>query len=272
MQIKAVVSIRGVVDTWGAVTNLLKQRGRPKVMVVIKETVNGTTREESHLRAQIENRLKQAGFRLVNQSQISAINQKKLQTAIAEDKPDVVAAMAKQFGAQIFVMGTAQSTGRAVNVGGIAAWRYAAVGVVRTFRSDTGELLSSRTQRRSDLERSALAAAQKALENLGTVTAPLIVRDVLRFWQDAIEGRGEIQLEVTKLEKFSNYVKVKKAVAAIDGVKAINGNYHNGVAKFTIDSDVIAEKLAERIVETLEEKLEVEDVSANTITATFKKP
>ena len=271
-KIQAVVSIQGVSDMWGVVTNLLKQMGRPKIMVALTENINGQMQPDSTLQTRVEGMLLKYGFKLVDKNQLKAIEVKDLQAAIAEDKPDKVQAIAKRFGAQLFIMGATTSTGQPRTVAGIAAHRYGADGNIRTFRSDTGQLLSARHGRVAALDRNARNAAKKALSGLGAAMAPVITRDILRFWQDAIEGRGEVQLEVENLEKFSAYAQLKKALGKIDKISGVSGNYHNKVGKFSLQSETTAEKLAEKLVEELEDVLDISDVSQNVIKARYKKP
>ncbi|HHH76414.1 MAG TPA: hypothetical protein ENL03_05260, partial [Phycisphaerae bacterium] len=144
MTIVAVVSIKGIEDTWGVVTTMLKQMGRPKIMVFINEKIAGREVESSTVQTRIENVLLKSGFLLVNREQLKAIDQKDLEAAVAEDKPDKIQAIAKRFGAQLFITGTAVATaGEFKRVAGIPIYIYQTDANVKCFRSDTAQLLSS---------------------------------------------------------------------------------------------------------------------------------
>ena len=270
VRLEAVVSIKGIVDTWGVVKNLLQQMGRPKIMVAITEKINAAVQQDSTVQTRIEGVLLKSGFLLVDKKQLKAIEIKDLQAAVAEDKPDKVQAIAKQYGAQLFIVGSATATGKPVTIMGIAGYRYGADCNVRCFRSDTAQLLSSRHSRVMTQQRADRVAANKALSSLGGAIAPVIQEDVLRFWQDVLEGRGEVQLEVDGLANFSGYVKLKKALEKLKAAKSVSGKFHNKVGKFSIESDVNAEKFAEKLVEAMEDILEISDVSQNVIKATYK--
>lgn len=269
VRLQAVVSIKGIVDTWGVVKNLLQQMGRPKIMVAVTEKINAAVQQDSTVQTRIEGILLKSGFLLVDKKQLKAIEVKDLQAAVAEDKPDKVQAIAKRYGAQLFIVGSATATGKPVTIMGIAGYRYGADCNVRCFRSDTAQLLSSRHSRVMTSQRADRVAANKALSSLGGAIAPVIRTDVLRFWQDVLEGRGEVQLVVDGLANFNNYVKLKKALGKVKAAKNVSGNFHNKVGKFSIESDLNAEKLAEKLIEAME-GLEISDVSQNVIKATYK--
>lgn len=265
--VKATVSIQGVVDAWGTVTTLLKQMGRPKIMVFVTEKVNNRTESDSTVQARIENLLLKSGFLLVNKEQLKAIDQKELTAAVAEDNAAKVQAIAKRFGAQLFISGTAiAQSGRRTNVAGLSLHTYQADANIKCYRADTAQLLSSipgSPTRGAD--RVARSAAKKALDFQAQQIAPKVQNDILRFWQDALAGRGEVQLKVEGI-KFTQYVKIKKALKKIDEVKDVTARFSNGIADCSIESSVKAETLAEKIVEVLEQ-LEITDVSQNVIRA-----
>ena len=269
--IKAVVSMKGVSDVWGTVTTMLGEMGRPKIMVFINEKVSGEAKEDSTVQTGIESLLLKSGFILVNKEQIKEIDRKDLAAAVAEDKPDKVQAIAKRFGAAIFISGSAEAkTGGASNIGGMTMTAYEAVANVKTYRADTGQLISSIPGRATrGAGRTGLAAAQQSLDFQSQQIAGQVVNDILEHWMEAMSGRGEIQLHVDNI-KFADYVKLKKALAELKQIKAHNTpQFANNTAEASIQSDVKAEELAEKLVEAMPE-LEITDVTQNVIKATLK--
>ncbi len=288
VKIRAVVSIQGIMDAWGVTTNLLKQMGRPKVMVFVSEKirrqdlvdrVTGRRVEKveavgnSTVQARIENLLLKSGFLLVDKNQIKTINTKDLEAASQEGNAAKMAAIAKRFGAQLFITGSAEASAGAIKVlGGVTLYTYEAEANIKCFRSDTGQLLSSVPGKPTrGVQRVWRSAAKQSLDLQAAQIAPEVRTNILRFWQDALEGRGEVVLEVSGIPKFIRYVKLKRELAKIKGVKAVNGNFHNKVAKLSIESDTNAEKLAERIAEAMEATIEISDISQNVIKADYIK-
>ncbi|MFP4106216.1 MAG: hypothetical protein ACLFVU_09015 [Phycisphaerae bacterium] len=271
VEIKAevVVSVRGVEDMWGTVTNLLTDMGRPKVMVFVTETIGGKRIDDSTVQTRIENLLLKSGFQLVNKEQIKAINQKDLLDAVASDNVAKVQAIAKRFGAQLFISGTAKAVSGGVRrMGGLTLHAYEAEANIKCYRADTAQLLSavpgSPTR---GVQRVANSAAKQALDLQAKKIAPKVQLDILRFWQDALAGRGEVVLEISGVS-FRDYLKIKKALKKLKDVKDVSTKYSNKIARSSIQSSINAEKLAEKVVEVLE-NLEITDISQNVIKGTW---
>jgi len=270
VKISAMVSVKGIEDTWGAVTTLLQQVGRPKIMVFIREKIAEEVQDDSTVQTRIENLLLKSGFVLVDKEQLKEIDKKDLTAAVAEDSPAKLQAIAKRFGAQIFISGVANCTaGPANNVGGVELFAYQAEANIRTFRSDTAQLMSSVPgQPARGVDRVWRSAAAKALDAQAQQIAPKVVADILQFWQDALAGRGEVQLHVEGVS-FKQYTDLKKKLGELKQVKDVKTEYHNEIAECSLQSDVNAEQLAEKLVDALPE-LEIKDVSQNVIKAKFK--
>jgi hypothetical protein len=113
-------------------------------------------------------------------------------------------------------------------------------------------------------------AANKALDFQAQQVSPKVRYDILRAWQDALSGRGEVQLHVEGLS-FQQYVELKNALKTLKQVKDVNATFANNVAECSLESDVTAEVLAEKLLEAIK-NLEITDVTHNVIKAKFKKP
>ncbi|MCD6365773.1 MAG: hypothetical protein J7M14_07845 [Planctomycetes bacterium] len=272
VKVKAKVSISGIMDAWAATTNLLKQMGRPKIAVFIDERIDSSAVASSTVQTRIENLLLKSGFLLVNREQVEAIRKKELKAADFEGNTAKMQALAKRFGAQLFISGKAYATsGGTARMAGRLYHRYGAEANVKCYRSDTGQLLSSVPGiPMQGLKQVARSAAKQALDSEARQIAPEVVKNILRFWQDAVEGRGEVVLEVSGIKTFLQRVKLKGVLAEIKGVKAVNNtSFADGVANFSIESNTTAEKLAERIALKLEKTVEVTDLSQNVIKAKY---
>ncbi len=266
VKIRAVVSVKGIKDLWGTVTTLLNDRGRPKIMVFIQERIGGQSQDGSTVQTRIEQRLLKSGFKLVDREQIKAIDEKDLAAAISENNPSKAQAIAQRFGAQLFITGVANAaSGGVKNLYGTQMHTYEAEANIRCYRSDTGQLLSSipGTATRG-VQRVWRSAAKQALDLQAQQIAPKVVNDILRFWQDALEGRGEVQLHVANIA-FKQYIDLKKALTALKGVQDVKATYRNKIAEISIETEMTAEGLAEKIVTEIDENIEIESLTQNVI-------
>lgn len=276
VKISATVSIKGIEDTWGVVTNLLKDMGRPKIMVFINEKIRDREKgvdeivEDATVQTRIEERLLKSGFLLVDKRQLKEIDKKDLAAAAAEDKPEKVQAIAKRFGAQIFIAGSANAMpGQEKNIGGVLLYTYEAEANIKVFKSDTAQMMSAvpgvATRGVQQVWRS---AAKQALDSQAQSIAPKVVEDILQHWMDWLAGRGELKLEVENIT-FAQYTKLKAGLKAIKEVKDITADFHNNVADISIQSDAGAERLAEKIAVAMPQ-VEISDVTNSVIKAKYK--
>jgi hypothetical protein len=271
VRIEAVVSVKGVDDMWGAVQEMLKAHGRPKIMVFINERIDKDPVETSTVQTKVEDLLLQSGFLLVDKDQMKDIDQKDLAAAIAENKPEKAQAIAKRFGAQIFIKGSANANrGNDSRIGGVDLTTYEGEANIRVFRSDTGQVMATVAGVSTrGVQRVANSAAKQALDLQAKRVSPELQFKILSFWQDVLSGRGELKLEISDVT-FKQYQAVKKALKEIKQIKDVTTEFHNNNVEASIQSDVNAEKLAEIIVDAVK-GLDIEDVSANVIKAKYKE-
>ncbi len=270
VKLRAVVSVKGIADMWGTVKTLLEERGNPKIMVAINERIDGQVQEDSSLQSTMEEMLIKSGFDLVNKKHMKVIHKKKIQAAIADNKPDVVQAIAKEYGAQIFITGSADaSSGGVRNRFGVRVFLYGADANVTCYRTDTSGVLYTKRATSTSTARVARPAASKALAKAGIRILPFIRQGILQKWMAAVEGRGMLQMVVKGIPKYKYYTKLKKELKKLDAIKSVNGRFSNKVAKLRVKSKVSAEKLAEIIGESMEDIIEITDVSQNVIEADY---
>lgn len=270
VKIKATVSIKGIEDTWGVVQAFLKELGRPKVMVFINEKVDDRRAELSTVQTKIEELLLKNGFDLVDQKQIKEIDKKDLSAAVAEDKPDRAQAIAKRFGAQLFITGHVDALiGEAKRVSGIPIYTYGAKGNIRCFLSNSAKMVSARNANAESADRKQNVAGDKSLVVLGDKMGPMVQQDVLRHWLDNTTGGGEVQLKVDDVN-FKQNLALKKALKELKEIQEVNGEFANNTSELRIQTTLTGEKLAEKLADAIPD-LDITDVSGNVIKGKMKK-
>lgn len=275
--IRCKVSIREIKAVWGTVKILLKDRGHPKIMVFVIEKIfhpDGMVEivEDPTVETRIQNLLLKHGFLLVDRKQIGEINEKDLTAAMSEGNTAKVQEIARRFGAHLFVTGSANATyGGVTNSYRIPLHAYESEANVKCYRSDTAQLLSSipgePTRGTGRVWRS---AAKRSLDFQAKQIAPKTEEDVLRFWVDVLTGQGggEVQLHVEGVD-FDQFAELKENLKQIKDVKGVSGEIHSNVARLSIQTNMRAEELAEKIRQTIE-YLDVMETSPNVIKSQYK--
>ncbi len=275
-EIQAKVSKSAVASSWGAVQNVLDQIGRPGVMVMISEYIDDVLDDSSILESKIEERLIKSGFDVYAGAQVREIAKRESADAAIEDNVAKMQAIAKDFGTQIFITGSAHANAAGVeDLYGAKTAMYNGDAAVKMFYTDTGRLLASESlpQWRGGARGHFTAnkqAGKMALSNAGAELVEMVYRTCMQQWATQISAGGEIQLEIEGL-KVPEAIKLKKKLAAMDGIEKVNYQFTKGIARYRIVGKMTAMDFTEALVEPdWEALIEIVDVKLNRIQA--KKP
>ncbi len=279
-EITAKVSPSAVASTWGEVQNVLDQVGRPGIAVYILERIDGVIQDSSILESRIENRLLKAGFDVYAGEQIRAIADKEHLDAKAVGNVAKMQAIAKDFGTQIFITGTAQANAAGVkNLFGRQTARYNGDGMIKMYYTDTGQLLASESLPSwrggaPGFQTLSPQAGKKALANAGEELVNRCYESVMRQWATQISAGGMIELVIEGISA-GQALKLKRKLRTIDvdRILSVNGpTLTKGIATFQIKAKMSALTLADHLVEPdWEAIIEISDIKDNRIYATKVK-
>ncbi len=273
--IEAVVSSDAVAKAWGEVQNVLGQIGRPSVMVYIRESVDGQPDDGSVLESRIESRLIKLGFDVYDSTHLDALQSKEAAAASQSGDDQKMAALAKGFGAQMFVVGTADAN-RAENTSphGVNLVMYNCDARAKVYYTDTAKLLASdaltnvRGGARGFTEHSR-QAGKTAISHAAEPLIDLLYETVMKSWSTEISGGGEIRFEISGFQSASQAFALKKRLEAIPGVQALYGpDYSAGHAVFRIVADATAQEFVELLfADDWNSILEITDVKLHRVQA-----
>lgn len=270
VKIKALVNKNAIASSWGAVQNVLDQIGRPKVMVLINEKIDGRQDDSSILESKIEERLIKSGFDVYSSAQLAAIKEKEAADAEVEENIAKLQALAKDFDTQIFIVGNGNADAAGIeNIFGVPAAFYNCDAMVKMYYTDTARLLASesipvtRRGAQGKVQHSPQAGKQ-ALHDAGAMIIEKVYATVMQQWATQISAGGEISLEIEGM-KAADAIKLKKKLTEVDGIDKVNGpKLSKGMATFRIVAKISAEQLAEVIVEDdWADILELVDIKLN---------
>ena len=278
VKILAKVNKSAIATTWGEVQNVLDQIGRPGIAINILERIDGVVQDSSILESQLENRLLKAGFNVYARQQLEALAQKEGDAAGAEGNTAKMQAIAKDFGTQIFISGTAQADAAGVNeVAGQPVAMYNGDGMIKMYHTDTAQLLASESLANwrggaRGFQTLSPQAGKKALENAGQELVDRLYQSVMKHWATQISAGGELVLEVEGMN-MGDAIKLKKKLEAMDPdrIRNVNHQMTKGIATFRIKAKMTGEAFVERLVEgEFADLIDVIDLKANRIQAKKK--
>ena len=275
-RIMAQVSRSAVATQWGEVQNVLDQIGRPGIAVRILERIDGVIQDSSILESKIEHRLLEAGFDVYARDQLEAITQKESADAAAEENITKMLALAKDFGTQIFITGTAQANSAGVReLAGQLTAMYNCDAAIKMYDTDTAQLCASeslpntRGGARGHYSISP-QAGKRALEIAGIDLVDRCYRSVMRNWATRITAGGLIVLEIEGM-RIADALRLKAKLRAInpDKIVRVDGpKASKGIVTFRIKAKMTAEDLAVYLVgDEWAAILEIVDLKTNRIQA-----
>jgi hypothetical protein len=274
-KILAKVRKSAIASTWGEVQNVLDQVGRPGIAIYIHERIDGVVQDSSILESQLENRLLQSGFNVYAGAHLQALADSESADAASEQNLAKVQAIAKDYGTQIFITGTAQANAAGVrDLAGQAVAMYNGDAMIKMYYTDTAQLLASESLANwrggaRGFHTLSPQAGKKALENAGVELVERCYQNVMRQWATRISAGGELTLEVEGM-KIVDAIRLKKKLKEIDPDRIQNVNHAmtKGIATFRIKAKMTAEELVEHLIEgEFAEMIEVVDLKTNRIQA-----
>ena len=285
VEIEAKVSKKLIDATWGEVAILLKQLGRPKIMVFFTEVIHDLDRPEgtrevvqtdSVLGTQIERKLLKLGFKCVNAGQMKEIDRKKAEIAASEGDAGTLKSIASGYGAAIYIRGTSRASGpQRTNAAGIDLHMWETDATIQAFWTETGDSIFSNTMTgvRGGSRVAGPPGGRQTLEKTGAKLADASVFDLLEAWtRGTAGGVGDIIIDVSDVASVEQAIKIKKALEAIKGVEEVSKDGAKGTVKFTVTTNMNAENFVELLVDLKFEdfKLEVQDQKMKTISCKVK--
>jgi hypothetical protein len=276
--ITAKVDRGAITNEWGRVKILLQQIGRPKVMVYIQERIDGRLSPSSILESKIEERLMKSGFELVAKTAMEDIAKKESKDAAADDDVKKVQAIAKNFHAQVYIVGHANANAAGItDAYGVSLAMYNCDAEAKVYYTDTGRLLASESlpQTRGGAQgRSSHSpqAGKQALSLAGEGLVQKLYDAVMKKWSIDLGGGGELVLEVSGL-KYAQANKLKKMLMDMaEVIKAVNMRFSKGIATYELTAKCTGEDLGAKLSEDkeMDKLIEIVDVTLNRIQAKAK--
>ncbi len=285
VEIEAKVSKKLLDATWGEVAILLKQLGRPKIMIIFTEIIHDVMRTEegreviqldSILGAAIERKLIKLGFKIVNPGQMKEIDRKKAEVATQEGDAAALKALASSYGAQIYIKGVSRASGpEQTTAAGINLNMWETDVTIQGFWTETADAIFTNTMTgvRGGSRAPGPVGGRQALEKTGVKLADASVYDLLEAWtRGTAGGVGDIVVEVSGVADIKQSLQIKKALAAIPGVEEVVKDGVKGVVKFTIQTNMTTDTFVEHLADAKFDgfALDIEDQKSKTISCKVK--
>ena len=276
VKIQAVVKLGNLKDDWQALAFLIKKKGNPKIMVVIRDKINGKAdknRGVDRATVEFESFLQSKNIRPVDKATMEENKLNDIKAASLEGNLSKVAALGKEYRANLVVIGYADSSlrERTEPYKGAGYWYfYRGSMVVKVVRTDDAQIIFSMNipaERKTDgTDKSQGEAANKALVNIGKVAAPKILAGIMKAWNEDITLGSEVTVTIQGV----NFALVRKIMKKLKGIRFVTDvsrdHFSNNIVKFRVKTRYDSFKLADKLIdEEICQDYQVTDVKKNAI-------
>lgn len=219
--------------------------GRPRLMVILPEFHVTRPIPDPAGETEIVRQLVEAGFKVVDQSQSKKIRQNEQLYAQLKADPQRVAALGREFGAEIVVFGEAFSETVGATGGGT---KVMARVEARAVRCDTAEILVAHGLEAEATEASEMVSSKKALRQAGNLVARYFVEQLAARWSNEAAGSRSIEVLVHDIS-YPQLVKLKEMLRSEEIVQAFHQRlYEENMARFEMDCTGDPQDLVDALV------------------------
>jgi len=248
--IKALVSTKLVKDDL-AMLNLLPMRPdltvvyKPRIMIVIPEQHIRRVVPDPAGETEMIRLFAEKGFTVVDQAQVAKIRESDRVKAALRGDQKAAAAIGKQYGAEMIIIGEAFSK-TAEPAHGLSTCRARIE--ARAIESDTARILAANAKDAGGSDMTENVAGKKALQRASGLLADYLIEQIVAKWSEKATTSGEVRLVISEV-KFNQLVQFEKVLKTeISGVEAVHRrSFEAGIATIDVQAKIDAQQLAEEL-------------------------
>ena len=272
INIQADVSIGDIRNDLNAIGLLIERKGKPRMMVIIDEKIgsaeSGYSTNLSESETVIIQKFTEKGFNFVDEATVKKnIKRNMALQAIAGDD-SAAASIGLEHGAEVVIIGSAVAKLAGKGIAGTEMKSIHASITVRAVRADTGEIISSASEKGATAHLDETAGGALAIRKAGEKLASSLIDQIIAKWSGEVGGQTTVQLTVSGID-FVSLNKFKTIIQSqVRGVLKLNQrSFTAGVAVIDVETKTNAQSMAEELAmknfETF--KVEIIGLSANKI-------
>lgn len=271
VKIKAVVKTSELGDKL-LVMGLIKKIGDPRIMVVISEKNLNKRENTPAAETTIIKHLIETGYRVVDQEQVNKIRYSEQAKKLIDGDLDYASSLAKQFGADILITGSASTESKGEIYG---MYSVGSEINLKAIKIDVGEIIFTATVHSVDLDINAKTAGRKALRKAAYLLSTgdgkepngRKVDSILPKIAKSLLQRPSIQLLFDSIteEEYNHLIRLLKEERTIKGVYP--RQFLDNTARIDVDYDRTIDKFKELLKSLEALKFIITNSSRNKIEA-----
>jgi len=272
INIQADVSIGDIRNDLNAIGLLIERKGKPRMMVIIDEKIGGAesgySANLSESETVIIQKFTEKGFNFVDEATVKKNMKRNMALQAIGGDDNAAASIGLEYGAEVVIIGSAVAKLAGKGIAGTEMKSIHASITVRAVRADTGEIISSASEKGATAHLDETAGGALAIKKAGEKLASSLIDQIIAKWSGEVGGQTTVQLTVSGID-FVSLNKFKTIIQSqVRGVLKLNQrSFTAGVAVIDVETKTNAQSMAEELAmknfETF--KVEIIGLSANKI-------
>lgn len=270
-EVSARVSTQQFEKDWAVIAHTVNQENNPRVIIAITDEDYADTNlaEKTLIAGVVQGKLEDfflsKGLQLVDKGTATEVNKRDIVLAGLKDDIQELAALGARFKADVVVFGQASAKqGAQITIAGQAAHKFTATLNVRAVRTDSAQLMVSKTFGPVNVTSlQTYGGHEKAIAQLSEESAPEILKAVVEAWRKQVNVTRNIRLEITGLD-YETWKTFRDEAEKLRGMKALRlREITEGVANIDVEYEFETQTLADRVGEMKDTKLTVTEFNPN---------
>lgn len=254
--VKANVVVDKLQETFSKAGIVVGNKTMPNVLLLVSEEKTsdvkpiywwGADAESEHVivsEAQMIDVMRKAGLNIMRHGRMVQAPEDEVQTDTPTLSNQAAIHIGTRFGADIVIVGKAFSD-LVPNTMGDKTQSFRGLASVRAIRVDNGEEIASTTQTRVSVDSDESAGNSAAIAAASDAAAQILTTKIVSLWQSKNEVSSSIDVVVVGERIFSNFIKFRRTLHEISGVKKIQSKeLKSSQARILIDFEGNATELA----------------------------
>ena len=270
--IQANVSIGDIRNDLNAIGLLIERKGKPRMMVIIDEKIGGAesgySANLSESETVIIQKFTEKGFNFVDEATVKKNMKRNMALQAIGGDDNAAASIGLEYGAEVVIIGSAVAKLAGKGIAGTEMKSIHASITARAIRADTGEIISSASEKGAIAHLDETAGGALAIKKAGEKIAFSLIDQIIAKWSGEVGGQTTVQLTVSGID-FVSLNKFKTIIQSqVRGVLKLNQrSFTAGVAVIDVETKTNAQSMAEELAmknfETF--KVEIIGLSSNKI-------
>jgi len=284
-KVTARVSTQRFEQDWASIAHTVHREGNPRVIIAIADATwtdrwwtvppsdetgikaDETTSLATVAQGKLEEFFLQKGIQLADKGQTERVNKRDLALAAAKNDTTKLAAVGARFKADVVIFGRVSAKySTRIQIAERDAYKFVAALVTRAFRTDSGQLIASKTfgpVEVTSLQRG--GGRELAVAKLAEESAPKVLASVVEAWRKQIYITRNIRLEISGMD-YTAYKVFSQEAGALEGVKALRlREIIDEIANIDTEYEFGTQQLADALTQLKKTTLRITEFNPNRI-------